>query len=158
MTTTSKDNRYTTTFIPETKRFVRVDNETGKTWVWVAAEKPLKPDYTPNHGVSIEEIKSKGHTVRVHHYRFADYSRQKPVRKGGKYKRCVTIVPAIFRKHEDYHLLPNGGFTHIVISTNDNNTICVSSECSEDDLFCYKRGIQTALEKLNSHELAHIMK
>jgi hypothetical protein len=131
-------------------------------WVWLNRKPERVPvDYTPSHGVTLDQIIKQGHKVRVSHLRYANYARTKPEFDGGRKKRQeekrFLVVPASFRHSGDFSLSPFGGYTHVHIKTKGGKHICVSSECSIEDNFCYRCGVKEALERLNAKELAQLL-
>jgi hypothetical protein len=119
--------------------------------------KPKKsnvPVYQTNNGVTLDLLKSKGHIVKIKHIRWAIYTQlQQHLRNNQPVSMRAIAIPSTFRKDENYLVLPKGGFTHITIKTKDNQYFCVSSECSSEETFCYRRGICEALNRLSKYDL-----
>lgn len=135
----------------------RLDNLTN-TVIARWEKKPKKnnvPKYETKNGVTIDKLKALGHVVKIKHIRWATYDRIKTCLKNrvGSFVRIIPI-PSTFRKDSHYHVLPKGGSTHITIKTKDDNYVCVSSDCSMDETFCYRRGITEALDRLDSLDLS----
>lgn len=116
------------------------------------------PVYVTQNGVTIDKLKSAGNVVKIKHIRFAKYTRLKSHLKNNQPTATRTIaIPSTFRKDPNYTVLPKGGYTHITIKTPKDVYICVSSECSPEETFCYRRGITEALDRLTSDEIASIL-
>lgn len=162
--TTSKlvneDNGYKTYLDSATGLFTRVHEESGRTFVWVARKKRTKPVFKARNGVTIELLEKAGHKIRVKHFRWAVYLglNERPIKgrfsSTHDYEMRAICVPSTYRKDPMYRLLPKGGYSHISIKTPEGKYICVSSECSESDPFCYLLGTAKALERLTAADLA----
>lgn len=112
------------------------------------------PVYATKNGVTIDRLKAAGHVVKIKHIRFATYARLKHHLKNNQPNSTRTIaIPSTFRKDPSYTVLPKGGYTHITIKTPTEEYFCVSSECSLDETFCYRRGIVEALDRLTNDEI-----
>ena len=148
------NGRYITVFDEQTKQFTRTDTSTGRTWSWYGRNRPTAPKYYAKNGITIEKLQAAGNSVRIKHLRWALYLPQFDVR--GHNRRPLgraIVVPSSFRSDPMYVFLPKGGYTHIVIKHKTGNYICVSSECAEDDSFCYAAGVATALDRLTPTEI-----
>jgi hypothetical protein len=133
----------------------------GRTWSWVPKPRPKKAKCSPRNDASIQKIADAGHKVRVRHLRWAYYLGigEKTRTARGKvtdYSNRAIVVPSSFRRDPLYVFLPKGGYTHITIKTKDNNYLCLSSECSTKDPFCYATGVEKALERLTNDELRYL--
>ena len=136
--------------------FKRTHLPTNKTWVWSSRGRPVKRMPRARNNVTIDLLQEAGHKVRVKHFRLASYLGHNNLlkKKASHQFECrIIVIPSSFRKDPMYRVLPKGGYTHISIKDKNNKYICVSSECSEDDPFCYAEGVVAALEKLTSTEL-----
>lgn len=152
----NESNGYQTYYDPATERFTRTHKESGRTFAWYARERPKKPVFKANNGVTVQIIEDAGHEIRVKHLRWALYIGQtERARRGRQYEYELhpICVPSTFRKDPMYKLLPKGGYTHISIKTPEGRYICVSSECSEEDPFCYQLGTVKALERLSREDI-----
>lgn len=115
------------------------------------------PVYKTKNGVTVELLKSLGHVVKIKHIRWAMYSQLKMHLKNNQFNSFRSIpIPSTFRKDPNYLVLPKGGCTHITIKSPTDNYYCVSSECSMDETFCYRRGICEALDRLDEETLAKL--
>ena len=158
--TTSKlvneSNGYKTYYDSVTQLFTRTHAESFRTFSWYARDRPGKPVFLAKNGVTIDMLEAVGHKLRVKHFRWALYLGQNERPKKGKahdYELRAICVPSTFRKDPMYRLLPKGGYSHISIKTPEGKYICVSSECSEEDPFCYQLGMVKALERLSERDL-----
>lgn len=144
---------YNTVFDEQTNRFVKTDKVTGKSWSWPYKERPSRKTHTvSSNGVTIDKLTAAGFKVRIRHLRYALYTPSDSFM--GLYKGVrELVVPSTFRLSDYYKLQPKGGFTHITIHMKDQGYICLSSECSKKDPFCYNTGIATALSRLNPYDL-----
>jgi hypothetical protein len=158
MSKKQKTAQYTYSYNPSNNLVVKTELATGNTWEYLSRPKPTTPDNTPANGVTVEVLQNAGHNVRVKHLRWALYWAHDPLRhnKQGMVSRMM-IVPSTFRKDPNYMLLPKGGFTHVVIKKKDNSYVCVSSECSSDDPFCYSAGVARALERLSPRDIKELL-
>jgi hypothetical protein len=146
-------DKYTTVFDEENKRFVRTDLSTGQTWSWPYKKRPSRKKHTvSSNGVTLEKLTKAGHKVRIRHFRYATYNPHDSFRGLFRADR-ETVVPSTFRHSPYYRLSPKGGFTHITIQITDTDYICLSSECSTKDPFCYNSGITIALSRLTQYDL-----
>jgi hypothetical protein len=148
----SKEYKYE--YCPSTKKVTKTNTITGEEWSWFPRPRPGKVVCNPSNGVTIQKLVEAGNNVRVKHLRLALYWAQPhAIGRNTTSSMRVIVVPSSFRKDPNYHLLPKGGFTHVVIKRPNGEYICVSSECSEDDPFCYNMGVCVALERLTPTEL-----
>jgi hypothetical protein len=131
-----------------------------RTWTWKVKPRPKKAKCSPKNGVSIQKIADAGHKVRVRHFRWAYYlgtmERASGRNTGVSFKPRPIVIPSSFRRDPLYSLLPKGGYTHITIRTKDDEYVCLSSECSPIDPFCYTTGVEKALERLTHYELEYL--
>jgi hypothetical protein len=158
-----KDNPlYSWTFDAGTNEVTKLEKDTGKVWKWISKPRPKGPRCNPSNGVTIEKLQKAGHSVRIKHFRWAMYlALNEHTSKKGRafnFESHAICVPSTFRKDPLYRLLPKGGYTHIVIKPKSSvdKYICLSSECSKDDPFCYALGVEKALERLTSFELGYL--
>ena len=132
----------------------------GRTWSWKVKPRPKKTKCSPSNKISIQKIADAGHKVRVRHFRWAYYlgtlERVTARKLASNFKPRPIVVPSSFRKDPLYSLLPRGGYTHITIKTKDDKYVCLSSECSPHDPFCYAKGVEKALERLSHYELEYL--
>ena len=142
------DARYTTSFDERIKLFTRVDNHTGETWAWYAREKPKQIVHTAKNGVTVAKLQAAGNNVRVKHLRWALYLPSTTAYSRRQATSRAIVVPSTFRSDPMYAFLPKGGYTHVVIKHPSGKYICTSSECSEEDSFCYAAGVASALGRL----------
>jgi hypothetical protein len=158
MSKKEKTAKYTYTYNPSNNIVTKTDLATGNTWDYLARPKNVKPDYSASNGVTVEALQRAGNNVRVKHLRWAIYWQHEPVLKNrqGEVSR-VMVVPSTFRKDPNYMMLPKGGFTHVVIKKADGEYVCVSSECSQDDPFCYAAGVSRALERLRPSQIRELL-
>jgi hypothetical protein len=116
------------------------------------------PVYETKNGVTIDKLKAAGNVVKIKHIRFALYAKLKHHLRNNKPDSARAIaIPSTFRKDPNYTVLPKGGYTHITIKNKDDVYFCVSSECSMEETFCYRKGIVEALDRLNSNEVAVLL-
>lgn len=150
---------YITTFNEQTQRFRKTDTLSGRWWEWSGRGKRNAPvQNKAKNGITIEKLQAAGNSVRVKHLRWALYLPQFDVQSYGR--RAVgraIVVPSAFRGDPMYSFLPKGGYTHVVIKHKSGNYVCVSSECAEDDTFCYSAGVATALDRLTDLEIGLLM-
>jgi hypothetical protein len=172
MTTTqnNEETTYTTTYDEQTNSFTRVHKD-GCSWTWRARPKPVKPVFAAKNGLTIQKLQEAGNSVRVKHLRWALYlplydvyrksiNRNSSARLDAPHSYIASralVVPSTFRSDPMYIFLPKGGYTHLVIKHKSGRYICVSSECSEDDPFCYAAGIAVALDRLTPSEINLLM-
>jgi hypothetical protein len=144
---------YSTVFDEQNNCFVKTEKVTGKSWTWPYKDRPSrKTQLVSSNGVTLDKITAAGFKVRIRHFRYAVYNPQNS--SIGLYVGLREIVvPSTFRHSPYYKLCPKGGFTHITIQMADQDYICLSSECSKKDPFCYNTGIATALSRLSNHDL-----
>jgi len=150
---------YSWTYDEDTKEVTKLEKDTGKVWKWIAKPRPRGPRCNPSNGVTIEKLQQAGHSVRIRHLRWAHYiGINEFAHKKAQYITHPICVPSTFRKDPLYNFLPKGGYTHIVIKPKSSidKYICLSSECSKDDPFCYALGVEKALERLTSFELGYL--
>jgi hypothetical protein len=147
---------YSTVFDEQSNRFVKTDKVTGKSWSWPYKERPSRKTHTvSSNGVTIDKLTAAGFKVRIRHLRYALYIPNDSFI--GLYIGVREIVvPSTFRYSPHYKLQPKGGFTHITINMKDQDYICLSSECSKKDPFCYNVGIATALSRLTAGDLSRL--
>jgi hypothetical protein len=147
---------YSTVFDEQSNRFVKTDKVTGKSWSWPYKERPSRKTHTvSSNGVTIDKLTAAGFKVRIRHLRYALYIPNDSFI--GLYIGVREIVvPSTFRHSPHYKLQPKGGFTHITINMKDQDYICLSSECSKKDPFCYNVGIATALSRLTAGDLSRL--
>lgn len=137
-------SKYTYEYNPSNNIVTKTDTTTGNTWEYLSRSAPIKPVFAAKNGATVDAIHNAGHSVRVKHLRWAIY-------RG--FPNRMMVVPSTFRKDPNYVFLPKGGYTHVVVKHEDGQYLCVSSECSLDDPFCYAAGVATALDRLSSAEL-----
>ena len=150
-----------------TMRKLRVS--TGEEWLYEIRTNPRKsqkPNYVASNGVTLEKLQTAGFRVAISHTRWADYYARgfKPGPHGFKdSSRALVLVPSSFKKNSNYRLMACGGYTNIQIySSNVSKTpvllsdICLTSECSTEEPFCYKMGVKQALQKLTKEEIAEL--
>jgi hypothetical protein len=145
-----------TYFNEETNQFTRENTKEARTYHWQGRGKPKKPVFTAKNGVTIAMLEAAGHKLRVRHLRWALYlgqSERPRKRLSHDFELRAICVPSTFRKDPMYSLLPKGGYSHISIKTPEGKYICVSSECSEEDPFCYQLGTVKALERLTKQDI-----
>lgn len=156
MTTQQTNNPDYVTVYNEDGRVTRTHVPSGKQWHWTSRPKERKRFYRARNGVTVDSLVEDGLKVRVKHFRLARYLGQmeklKP-RESHMFEARVIVIPASFRKDPMYHVLSRGGYTHISIQSKDGKYICLSSECAEQDTFCYRLGIAKALERLTDTEM-----
>ena len=145
----NEDPNWVTTYNEHTNSFTRVDKD-GCSWTWRARPRPTKPVLVAKNGLTIQKLQEAGNSVRVKHLRWAMYW---PHYDKRRYLGRALVVPSTFRGDPSYKFLPKGGYTHVVIKDKAGNYVCVSSECAEDDTFCYAAGVAAALDRLDA---AHI--
>jgi len=161
--TTAQNNdcdisRYTTEYHEVSDTFIKTDHLNHKMWAWKARPKPVKPVFAAKNGLTIQQLQEAGNSVRVKHLRWALYLPLYDVpRNSRNIASRALVVPSTFRSDPMYIFLPKGGYTHLVIKHKSGRYICVSSECSEDDTFCYAAGVATALDRLTSTEINLLM-
>lgn len=154
-------DEYTWSFDEDAQEVTKKHIISGKTWTWTARARPKGPKCNPSNGATIQKLQDAGHSVRIRHLRWARYAALNDVRKKNKreleYDSRVICVPSTFRKDPLFAFLPKGGYTHIVIKPKGSDKyICLSSECSKNDPFCYALGVEKALERLTSFELGYL--
>jgi hypothetical protein len=149
---TKKKRTYVFTYNKETNTVTKTDKDTGVTWSYSSRARNNKPAATSKNGVTVEKLLAAGNKVRVKHLRWAVYLGHKCI---GDIARLV-VVPSSFRKDPNYFFAPKGGYTHVVIQRPAGDYLCVSSECSQDDPFCYAAGVCTALDRLVPEELDYL--
>lgn len=138
----------------------KTENSTGETWSWQHKARPAKAKCEASNGITVQKIQEAGNKVRVRHLRWAYYMSNADLLKYSR--RMLTlirrkiVVPSSFRRDPLYRLLPKGGYTHVTIKTSAGGYVCLSSECSEEDPFCYVKGVEKALERLSDVEIAYI--
>lgn len=148
----NSQEKYTTEVTPS-GLCVRTEVATGIKWSWFVRPPKVKPMFTAKNNVTLKILEDAGHNVRVKHFRWALYlGHNERLSNHQRHTLRPIVVPAIFRKDPMYTLLPKGGYTHISIKT-ALGYICVSSECAEEDPFCYQLGVVKALERLTVTEL-----
>ena len=148
--------QYTYEYNPPTKLVTKKDVETGQEWSYMSIQRPTKQHHVARNGITVAKLQDAGHSVRVKHLRYALYLGQNEFIKNREFAVRAIVVPSTFRKDPFYKFLPKGGYTHVVIKTPKGQYICVSSECSEEDPFCYSHGVAAALERLGKLELRHL--
>lgn len=147
---------YSTVFDEQNNCFVKTDKVSGKSWTWPHKERPSRKKHTvSSNGVTLEKLTKAKYKVRIRHFRYASYNPNDSFRGLFRTSR-ETVVPSTFRHSPYYSLSPKGGFTHITIQITDKDYICLSSECSRKDPFCYNTGIATALSRLNQYDLSRL--
>jgi len=144
---------YTVVFDEQRQKYIKTETATGRTWEWSARKRPTKPTYASKNGVTVESLQVAGNSVRVKHLRWSLYLPQFNVWGNRNHQGRAIVVPSTFRKDPMYVFLPKGGYTHVVIKHKSGNYICVSSECAEDDTFCYSAGVAAALDRLSAAEI-----
>lgn len=145
------------------KEVTKRNNATGETWTWEAKERPKGPRCNPSNGVTIKKLQEAGHSVRIKHLRWASYlaindgMKKRKKKSELEFETHTICVPSTFRKDPLYAFQPKGGYTHIVIKPKGHDKyICLSSECSKEDPFCYALGVEKALERLTSFEMGYL--
>ena len=150
---------YTWKFDKSTGIVTKTEISTGNNWSWVPKPRPVKAVCAPKNGVTVDMLSKAGNKVRVRHLRWAAYlGHEEHVSKkyGGFFLSRMIVVPSSFGKDPLYLLRPKGGYTHITIKTDMGKYVCISSECSLEDPFCYRKGVEKALERLTDYELAEL--
>jgi len=142
-------NKYKYDYDELTNLVTKTDIETGNNWQYLSRPRPGKLVCNTKNGVTVAALQDAGHNVRVKHLRWAIYMGQTHIGPDVR----LMVVPSTFRKDPNYYFTPKGGYTHVVIKLETGEYICVSSECSLDDPFCYAQGVCTALDRLTSAEL-----
>lgn len=157
------NEEYTWEFNEKTQEVTKTNKLSGQVYVWKAKPRPKGPKCNPSNGATIEKLQEAGHSVRVKHFRWAEYAAihdsfiKKKKSLDFTAKPHPICVPSTFRKDPMYYFLPRGGYTHVVIKPkNSDKYICLSSECSTKDPFCYAIGVEKALERLSSFELGYL--
>lgn len=149
----SKENtEYKYYFNPDNGMVTKENPATGETWTYLSFKRKGKANFKASNGITVDKLVAAGNSVRVKHLRYALYRglNEKLInKKDYDFELRRIVVPSTFRKDVMYELLPKGGFTHVVIKHPSGKYICVSSECSEQDPFCYSMGVATALERLS---------
>lgn len=152
MSKQNKQKTYVFDYNTETNIVTKTDPDTGNSWLYPSRPKQSSPVCKAKNGVTIKDIQDAGFSVRVKHLRYAWYMPHLLAKKHVRYipvnEIRLMVVPSTFRKDINYTFVPHGGFTHIVIKTQDGEYICVSSECAPDDPFCYAAGVASALDRL----------
>lgn len=143
-------NTYTFEYNPSNNLVTKTDVVTGNSWSYLSRSAPRKPVFAAKNGITVEQLQSVGHNVRVKHIRWAMYAPHMGSHTG---RQSVMAVPSTFRKDYNYLFFPKGGFTHVVIKKSDGGYVCVSSECSIDDPFCYAAGVAAALDRLTDEDI-----
>lgn len=152
-----KSETYTWAIDESTEVVTKTDNASGASWSWKVKHRPSKARCNPSNNVSIQKIHEAGHNVRVRHLRWAYYlASEEKFNSSRRHAPRAIVIPSAFRKDPFYHTLPKGGYTHITIKTKRGDYICVSSECSKEDPFCYTKGVEKALERLSKLELNYL--
>lgn len=134
----------------------KTDVTTGEEWNYMSRPRQGKASFTASSGITVDKLTAAGNSVRVKHLRYAVYHglNEKLInKKDYDFQLRKIVVPSTFRRDTMYALLPKGGFTHVVIKHSSGKYICVSSECSEEDPFCYSKGVATALERLTKLDM-----
>jgi hypothetical protein len=146
----SKEKKnYKYEYNPSNNIVTKTDVDTGNTWEYLSRPRPSKLVCPTKNGVTIEKLQAAGNNVRVKHLRWAIYLGQSHVNSTIR----LIVVPSTFRKDPNYYFTPKGGYTHVVIRKPSGEYVCVSSECSSDDPFCYAVGVSTALDRLLPEEI-----
>jgi hypothetical protein len=156
-TSNTTETDYITTLDTASGQFTRVEQATGRSWTWQTRERPGKTVHSSKNGVTIEKLAQAGNSVRVKHFRWALYA---PYRKSAPRDNELfraMVVPSTFRQSRLYDLLPKGGYTHVIIKTKEGEYYMTSSECSENDPFCYAAGVAAALDRLHPNVIARLL-
>ena len=159
MTTESnstENSEYTTTFDENIKLFTRTHNASGVKWAWYARERPKRTTPVARNGMTIAKLQQAGNSVRVKHLRWALYlpHYRTWARSSGHPEAKKIVVPSSLRQDPMYVFLPKGGYTHIIIKNPEGKYICLSSECSDKDSFCYASGVAAALDRMTPLEMS----
>ncbi len=157
-TTMSKKNceLYTWEYNEVLGTVTKTEIATGNNWVWVPKPRPSKAVCAPNNHISVAQLAEAGNKVRVRHFRWAYYlpHGEYMIKKDGETYHRLIVVPSSYRRDPAYALYPKGGYTHITAKTKTGDYVCASSDCSIEDAFCYRKGVEKALERLSSYDLA----
>ena len=145
---------YTYEYNPATKQTTKKDVETGQEWTFFSRARQGKASFAARNGMTVQKLQEAGHSVRVKHLRWALYLGQSELIKNRMVGHRMIVVPSTFRRDPMYVMLPKGGFTHVVIKSPSGKYICVSSECSEEDPFCYSQGVAAALDRLTKLDMS----
>lgn len=139
---------------------LKTDELTGTGYSWEPRVRKVRLKRKASNGVTIESLEQAGHKVRIKHFRWATYEEFRYVpdkRDPASGTARGIVVPSVFRKDPAYTLAPNGGYTHIVITHGKSGKVfCVSSECSQEDPFCYSKGVAAAFERLSAEDISHL--
>jgi hypothetical protein len=158
MSKKEKTAKYAYSYNPSNNLVTKTELATGNTWDYLSRPKHGKPDHTPSNGVTVNALQKAGHNVRVKHLRWAVYWGHEAMLKNNKGAVSrMMVVPSTFRKDPNYMFLPKGGYTHVVIKKKDGEYVCVSSECSVEDPFCYGAGVARALERLTRKVISELL-
>jgi len=103
-----------------------------------------KDRYTISNGLSVHKLRLAGNRVSISHIRYVLMDAQDQT-------SVLLPIPSYLRNFHEF--TPNGGATHISITTPDNEEFLVSSYCHVVDNFDYKLGVKIALEGF-SQEMA----
>jgi hypothetical protein len=152
MSNTKKRRSYAFNYNKETNTVTKTDTESGESWNYSSRSRKNKPAPTTKNGVTVEKLLAAGNKVRVKHLRWAVYLGHKTVQDISR----LVVVPSSFRKDPNYYFTPKGGYTHVVIQRPTGEYLCVSSECSMEDPFCYAAGVCTALDRLLPEEMGYL--
>lgn len=149
---------YNTVFDEQNNCFIKTDKISGKSWKWPYKDRLSRKNPTvSSNGVTLQKLAKANYKVRIRHFRYASYNPGDSFNFRELFKTArEIIVPSTFRNSPYYKLAPKGGFTHITIRVSDKDYICLSSECSKKDPFCYNTGIAVALSRISGHDLARL--
>ena len=150
--------KYTTEHLGDGVYVRKMLDGSGREWTWKSlSDFRKKSTFSASNGVTMKMLQEAGHSVRVKHLRWAIYMGlgERTAGRSAKAQKVLRaiVVPSTFRKDPMYTLLPKGGFTHISIKTPEGKYICLSSECSDNDPFCYQQGMAKALERLSRYDI-----
>jgi hypothetical protein len=107
--------------------------------------------------VTVSKLRKEGYKVRVSHYRpFSFFDTQEetyllalfPFSKNKKVRDIKeTAEDALNRSIYDFNLINTSGSTFVEITTPDGEELSGIAHCSHKENFCYKKGVETAIEK-----------
>lgn len=137
-----------------TAEFYRTQGPTTDKAAQIAARKLARAEkYKTKNGLTVHELRKAGNRVRVCHVRYIEVPGV-----------AVAIPVPLYMKemvppnaNGGPNFAPNGGATHIHITSPLGHEIGVSSVCHIDDSFDYKLGVKYALDQINQTQANNLL-
>jgi hypothetical protein len=114
----------------------------------ITKKKAMRPSSFAKNGLSIESIRKAGYKVSVYHYR-TFYCPDT--------KHYIFLPKSEIKRDPNLVLMPKGGYARITIVTPNSYDgyegytfgWILNSNCSNEDVYCYKKGVTAALDRLD---------